>query len=336
MQRVVQRSIDNQFFPVSPSTLVAGATIPFDCYIKRYKGYVIVIKAGTILTEELLEKMKRHQNFYVEQVQREPFNGYRREHAPEDDGLVEVEEGGDCSVAELSGELEQAKEAEERIGVLYRAGMTLLRRCFAAGDEILPVEELQQYAGYLAAYIAEEEYRLEQFLRQMPATYTEVSHSLNVGILSGILGRVLHMSRRQLEDIVLAGLLHDIGKMRIPNEILLKDAGLEPDEFERMEKHPVYSAEIVRKNRIVGAQILSGIRHHHEKLDGNGYPDGLSGNRIPLTAQLIGICDVFDALTTDRTYRAAYSSYEALKLMKREMHDQLTTKYIDRLIMLLK
>jgi HD-GYP domain-containing protein (c-di-GMP phosphodiesterase class II) len=336
MQRVVQRSIDNQFFPVSPSTLAVGSTIPFDCYIKRYKGYVIVIKAGTTLTEELVEKMKRHQNFFVEHTEREPFNAYRREHVPGDDALVEVEDAGDLSVTELSEGLEKASDTKEKIEQLYRTGVSLLRRCFQATDETLPMEELKTFSAFLAAFIAEEEYRLEQFLQQMPASYTEVTHSVNVGVLSGIIGRVLHMSRRQLEDIVLAGLLHDIGKMRIPREILLKESGLEPDEFEKMEKHPVFSVEIARKNRIGSAQILSGIRHHHEKRDGNGYPDGLSGNRIPMMAQIIGVCDVFDALTTERTYRAAYSSFEALKLMKREMHDQLTVKYIDRLIMLLK
>lgn len=336
MQRVLQRSIDNQFFPIAPATLVAGSTIPFDCYIKRYKGYVIVIKAGTTLTEELVEKVKRHQNFYVEQKEREPFNGYRREHAPEAQEVVTLDDGEHYSVAELAEGLEKAPETDAKIALLYGAGTALLERCFKAADELLPMEELQQFSGHLAVFIAEEEYRLEQFLRLMPAVYTEVSHSLNVGVLSGILGRVVHLSRRQLEDIVLAGLLHDIGKIRIPREILFKDAGLEPDEFETMEKHPLFSVEILRKNRLGSAQILAGVRYHHEKRDGSGYPEGLTGNKIPLFAQIIGICDVFDALTTDRTYRAAYSSYEALKLMKQEMHDQLTVKYIDRLILLLK
>lgn len=105
------------------------------------------------------------------------------------------------------------------------------------------------------------------------------------------------------QDMLRAGLLHDIGKVNIPSEILNKPGKLTPEEYELMKMHPIYGEEIVRP--IASLRYLcSTIRGHHERWDGKGYPDGLSGEDIPIAARIISVADVFDALSSERPYKA--------------------------------
>jgi putative two-component system response regulator len=115
-----------------------------------------------------------------------------------------------------------------------------------------------------------------------------------------------------------AGTVHDIGKIAVPEHVLIKNGPLTSDEWSVMKQHPLIGERIcapLRSFRLV----LPIIRHHHERLDGSGYPDGLKGDEIPLTARLLQITDVFDALTTDRPYRKAMSSEAALATMRDEV-----------------
>src|SRR6185437_4368119 len=115
-----------------------------------------------------------------------------------------------------------------------------------------------------------------------------------------------------------AGVVHDVGKIAVPDAILLKPARLTPDEWAIMREHPVIGERIccpLKSFRLV----LPIIRHHHEKLDGSGYPDGLRGDQIPTPARVLQIVDVYDALTTVRPYKPAFSITDALQTMKLEV-----------------
>jgi putative two-component system response regulator len=113
-------------------------------------------------------------------------------------------------------------------------------------------------------------------------------------------------------------LIHDIGKLAVPEHILLKPGPLTPEERKIMEQHTVIGERICSPLRSF-RQVLPIIRHHHEKWDGSGYPDGLKGEQIPLTARILQVTDVYDALTTDRPYRKALPKEEALAIMREEM-----------------
>src|SRR6202047_3819213 len=114
------------------------------------------------------------------------------------------------------------------------------------------------------------------------------------------------------------GLVHDIGKLSVPEHILLKPGPLTPEERIIMQQHSIAGERICSPLRSF-RQVLPIIRHHHEKWDGSGYPDGLKGERIPLTARILQVTDVYDALTTDRPYRKALPKEEALAIMREEM-----------------
>jgi putative two-component system response regulator len=114
------------------------------------------------------------------------------------------------------------------------------------------------------------------------------------------------------------GLVHDIGKLGVPEQILLKPGPLTPEERKIMEQHTIMGEKICAPLRSF-CLVLPIIRHHHEKRDGSGYPDGLKGEQIPLTARILQITDIYDALTTDRPYRKALPLEEALSIMRQEV-----------------
>jgi len=131
------------------------------------------------------------------------------------------------------------------------------------------------------------------------------------------LGESLGLSARDLQELRLGCLLHDIGKVAVPDKILCKPARLNPEETEIVRQHPITGEKICAPLKCL-RPILPLIRHHHERMDGSGYPDGLYGEEIPLKARILQVADVYDALTSDRPYREAVSTEEALEILHQE------------------
>jgi putative two-component system response regulator len=132
------------------------------------------------------------------------------------------------------------------------------------------------------------------------------------------LGEHLGLSEDQLTALRRAGVVHDIGKIAVPDAILLKPGSLTAEEWTLVREHPVVGERICAPLKSFRF-VLPIIRHHHEKCDGSGYPDGLRGEAIPVTARVMQIVDVYDALTTDRPYKKAFSITDALQTMKQEV-----------------
>jgi putative nucleotidyltransferase with HDIG domain len=140
-------------------------------------------------------------------------------------------------------------------------------------------------------------------------------HSERVGAASRRLALAVGLSAADAEGVARAGLLHDIGKIGIPESLLRKTGPLSSEEWTLMRRHPVIGAQIVSPFEFFTAGAAM-IRHHHERVDGTGYPDGLAGEAIPLGARIIAVADVYDALTSDRPYRGARSRAEAFALLR--------------------
>jgi len=140
-----------------------------------------------------------------------------------------------------------------------------------------------------------------------------MTHSVNVCILALTFGRHMQLPREQLEILGVGALLHDIGKLRVPTEILNKPDRLTRDEFEIMKKHPVEGYDILREDLLMSPQILDIVLHHHERISGQGYPEGMLGDSISGLTKMTSIVDVFDAITSDRCYHDGLSPYIALQ-----------------------
>lgn len=160
-------------------------------------------------------------------------------------------------------------------------------------------------------------------------------HSERVADLSGKIARKLGLPENEVERIVAAARIHDIGKVGIPDSILLKPGPLTPQEWEIMKKHPVIGAEIIKGMEIYD-NCVDIVKYEHERWDGSGYPEGLKGEEIPLGARIVAAADVYDALTSDRPYRKALPKEEAIAELKRMRGVKLDPRVVDALLEVLE
>ncbi|MFJ4968538.1 HD-GYP domain-containing protein [Streptomyces sp. NPDC088755] len=156
-------------------------------------------------------------------------------------------------------------------------------------------------------------------------------HSERVGRASVLIARELGVDQGRLEALRFAGILHDVGKLGVPTRVLRKDGPLTPDERRVMELHPEYGHEIVRSIGFLD-EARAAILHHHERLDGTGYPYGLRGGRIPEAARIVAVADAFDAMTSTRSYRPGRPVPAALAELRRCAGSQFDPRMVRALV----
>jgi putative nucleotidyltransferase with HDIG domain len=142
-------------------------------------------------------------------------------------------------------------------------------------------------------------------------------HCHRIAVISVALGTAMGLDRASLLALYRGGYLHDVGKVGIPDSILFKPARLSAEEWVIMRSHTVRGEEICRPMKSL-ASVLPIIRHHHERFDGTGYPDGLRDSQIPLLARVLQVADIYDALTSPRPYKPTYTAEEAVRIMQEE------------------
>jgi HD-GYP domain-containing protein (c-di-GMP phosphodiesterase class II) len=141
-------------------------------------------------------------------------------------------------------------------------------------------------------------------------------HADRVSRIAGAVAREMGLSERHIEEIELAGMLHDIGKIGVEDQILMKPARLDPHEQELMRRHPIYGAKILEPSESL-RPLVPLVLHHHENFDGSGYPDGRKGEEIPLGSRIIIVADAYEAMTSDRIYRKAIGHERAMDQLNR-------------------
>jgi putative nucleotidyltransferase with HDIG domain len=193
--------------------------------------------------------------------------------------------------------------------------------------------QLERYAADLRETFKQERARAQELRRSYMATVRALSnaveardaytgkHAERVTAYGMEIARALGMPLTDVPELEFGFLLHDVGKVAIPDAILYKPESLTDEERALMARHPVIGAEIIRGIEFLGDAALV-VRSHHERWDGNGYPDGLAGEEIPLVARVFAVADVLDALTTDRPYRPASSLAVARGMIRKESGTQ--------------
>ncbi len=247
-----------------------------------------------------------------------------------------VAEEGECMLASADGDpyLEELLPVEERclalpikireeiFGVLLVAdkhggvafqGEDIFIARFLLDKAALNIENIALYESMVANMRS----TLGALVGAMEAKdpYTR-QHSRRVTNFSVLTAQIMGLSLDQIESLRFAAYLHDIGKIGVKDYVLLKDAELSPDEFEHIKLHPVIGENII-KDMDLNADELAIIRHHHERWDGSGYPDGIGGHSIPLLARIVAVADAFDAMTSDRPYRVAKNGADAVTELER-------------------
>ncbi|WP_039658416.1 HD-GYP domain-containing protein [Clostridium tyrobutyricum] len=144
--------------------------------------------------------------------------------------------------------------------------------------------------------------------------YTSI-HSLDTCVMSCFLAITSGVDSYDLKDVGVGAILHDVGKTKIPIEILNKKTRLTYEEFEEIKKHPLYGVELLKKNFMISSRIIKVVEQHHERVDGRGYPYGLRDKQITKFAKIVCICDVYDAVSNDRVYRKKFKLNESYELI---------------------
>ncbi len=279
---------------------------------------VLLVKEQTLLTSEVLEKIKNHMtdnrnvyvkpNYYyklvgigVPQTLRQEFLekeiGYTKLIDEADQLLKDALENGNISSEKAE---EVTEEISERISTIDKS---ILLQC-VNGDNVV-----------------------DEYLMR---------HSTNVATLNGIIGRWLGFDEERVQLIIKAGLLHDIGKTQVPQDILNAPRGLSKEEFEIIKKHTIYSYNLIQKMQNVEEEVAEAARSHHEKLNGSGYPSGLKGDDISLFARITAISDMYDAMVSARCYKDAMNPFYVLDQIAlgsfSDMDYQLTELFLTNMI----
>jgi HD-GYP domain-containing protein (c-di-GMP phosphodiesterase class II) len=229
----------------------------------------------------------------------------------------------------LWGLLVEDEHASWIVGVVRR------QRTFVAGD-MLVLDSVLSYSGYILSNL-----RLIERLKQtsfeavralvnaidQKDSYT-CGHSERVGYLAKLTGRQMGFSPELQQQLEWAGLLHDVGKIGIPEAVLNKPAPLTPEEYHLIRDHPYRSHEVLKPVAML-EPVLEGVLHHHENPDGTGYPCGLRGDEIPMIARIVHVVDVFDALTSSRSYREAYDVECAIDMLRKDAGTKLDARIVD-------
>lgn len=208
--------------------------------------------------------------------------------------------------------------AQARAARVVARGNAVVRALFDSArlGQAIPVAEALSLVAEIDDLFARGEHMLLDVIRMKTADQYTYLHSVAVCALMLKLARHLELPEAEARECGLAGLLHDVGKMRVPAEVLHKRGTLTDAEYAAVQSHAEEGFEMLRQVPNLPDAAVVVARLHHEKLDGTGYPLGLAGEAIPVVARMGAICDVYDALTSDRAYKRAWSPARALEAMR--------------------
>lgn len=267
--------------------------------ITRQKG-AIEFKPGMVSNEKTCRTLK---TMGVLEVQ---IDLDRSKHLPEEEILENPESNlaPEAFPQEEQSAVEKT-EAKKHAQKLYAEAKLLQTKLLDSlkNGEVVEIAPLEEIADELVDSIFKNPDAMVYLSRIREKDTYLMEHSLNVGMLLANFGRYLKLSRQTIKELLIGGLLHDIGKTMIPDEVLHKPGRLTPEEFGIMKSHVAYSMQILDKSEGITKTMRVVAANHHERLDGLGYPKGLKGLELCLTSRMATIVDVYDALTADRCYK---------------------------------
>lgn len=338
MSKVLKIFLRQGYTPIDQEVFKLGTCIEFDCYIQRFNGFAILIEAGTFLDEKIYTKLvSSNLKIFIENKSYDSYKKYVTVHQKTKDYVLDDVDLKEeiLNIEKLYKKLPKVNNVEEKLKIIYFVGKNFLVAWHKEKAQKIPHEVLDELAMSLATVIHENSVSLLHFKDIIQTRYSLQTHLLNVAFYSSIIGARLFYDIMDLKKLILSAILHDVGKCEIDESLLDKPDKLTQEEFEKVKKHANESVKISKKSGFSDKDILRGIAEHHEKLDGTGYPKGIKSSTISEFARIIALSDTFDALTTIKPYRGAYSTYDALMLIRKDFSKKLDLNYITILIKLL-
>lgn len=194
----------------------------------------------------------------------------------------------------------------------------VLQITFAQKDTEVTVQQVQELADVTCDLVSHEDFATGDLFRVLHHDYATFTHSTNVGFYAATLAFHAGFRKEDLRQIVTGGLLHDVGKLEIPDKVLSKPGRLDPEEFEVIKTHSTIGFRILCQRKELSWPQLMMAYQHHERIDGRGYPVGITGNDIHPWAKICSVVDVYEAVTSFRPYRKPMSTAQAIDILDRD------------------
>jgi len=311
----------SDFVRVNAATFYAGMKIEGEVYFQYDKNFILLCKDVTI-TPALLTKF-----YQTEWGHRDLF--VQKKHV---DAIMETSEQFKKLYDERGDEAPKIEHSEEEAKIIAKTMADLAAKINLNNDyqvlrnklntvmdtvrkeKRVPFEATEELQNDISTKIemTDPALLIECINTLRPPDDYLSAHAANVGTLNGMIGTWLKMPQNDIDALIKTGLLHDLGKLRVPIEILDKPGKLTKEEFEEMKKHSVYSYEILKLSGETDEQVLEGVLSHHERLNGTGYPSGIQVSQISLYSRITAVSDVYDAMVAKRVYKDRHSPFAIL------------------------
>lgn len=244
----------------------------------------VLLRAGIKLTDQYIEKLKGLEVLYL-YIEDERLDDIY----VEDERLSELKQSTMKNISSITKNLIANDRADLKSSIAQVE--QLMEYIIEMGDVNNSLNDIKTHDNY---------------------TYM---HSIDTGIMATFIGINMGIKREELKNLGIAAILHDIGKVKIDNKIINKAGMLTKEEFDEMKNHPVYGVEVLKDSFYIHPTVIEAILQHHERIDGSGYPYGIKGNNISKMAKIVAVCDVYDAVSSDRSYRDKFNPREAYELI---------------------
>jgi putative nucleotidyltransferase with HDIG domain len=221
---------------------------------------------------------------------------------------------------------------EKKMAMVYDLSRDVTQQFFDANSSPEILRGSDQVVDLMGNCLESNELGFHGLSKIMEKDYYTYTHSINVGLLCMSFALKLGMPSDEVHELGLGGMLHDVGKSKIPKEIINKKGALTEDEFEMIIKHTESGEDVLIELGCYGEKVIQMVGQHHEKYDGEGYHRGLAGEDISLFARICKLTDVYDALTTRRSYKKSLKTLEALTIMKTQMGNEFDPKLLGSFI----
>jgi HD-GYP domain-containing protein (c-di-GMP phosphodiesterase class II) len=297
------------YLPIHFSSLRMDSVPPFDLYFQPTiaQPFVLYCEKNTAFTKKAMQNLRlnKTEELFIHQGQRNAYQLYLAEHL--EDIITD-----------------HSLTARDKASILYDSVQVTVEEILSKPAKRKTIRQGKSVVSHTVDFMRREEFKLTHLLRNISCDYYLYTHSVNVVAYSTVLALGCGYSDgATLREIANGALLHDVGKGTLPKQLLNKKGAFTAKEWKQMQEHPVTGHELLLKEDCLGEIALDIVLHHHEKCDGKGYPHGLKGEEISPFVHIVALADIFDALTTERYHQKARSTFDALKIMQRDMRKEL-------------
>lgn len=295
-------------FRVRITTIQPQKPITFDLYIEIANNQTLYLRAGESISKEkvaLLTSKDSGDNFSILEKDRNTYREYVKS----------------CINSDEMTTFEKAK-------ILRESSFSLMEELFENPDVHKALENSRPIIQDFVSLIDNDPEALGFMIGLSSHDFYTYNHSLDVSIYSLGLATSLGFNRKELEELGLGALFHDIGKRHVPLEILCKKGSLDDNEWKKMQMHPNYGLVILNENPTISEGIKAACFEHHESFLGNGYPQQLTGAEIHPFGKIVAIADTYDAMTTQRSYNTPMKPLDAVNMIKEKLINRYDPEYV--------